>query len=86
MPRRGVSWLAFGGEVIGFGDVPVSPPTDTFLRFGIASGLIVAGVVGLEQSGTRIGSPLMQRAGDAVIRYICHTISLSRRSSPLPIG
>ncbi|RWM83674.1 MAG: acyltransferase [Mesorhizobium sp.] len=69
----GASWLAFGGQVIGFGDLPVSPSTDTFLRFGIASGLIVAGVVGLEQSGTRIGSPLMQRAGDASYSiYLSH--------------
>jgi exopolysaccharide production protein ExoZ len=69
----GTAWLAFGGEIFTFGRFPVDPPSDTFLRFGLPSGLIVAGAVGLERSGIKIGTALMEHLGDASYSvYLSH--------------
>ncbi|TIP10766.1 MAG: acyltransferase [Mesorhizobium sp.] len=69
----GTAWFVFGGEFFVIGSIPVAPPTDTFFRFGVPSGLIVAGAAGLERSQTRIGTALMQRAGDASYSiYLSH--------------
>lgn len=61
----GAIWFVFGGYLISFGHGEVLPPTDTVLRFGVPSALIVAGAVGLERSGWKIGARLMHQCGDA---------------------
>ncbi len=61
----GAIWFVFGGYLISFGQGEVLPPTDTVLRFGVPSALIVAGAVGLERSGWKIGARLMHQCGDA---------------------
>lgn len=65
MVAIGAIWFVFGGYVVPFGQGAFLPPTDTVLRFGIPSALIVAGAVGLERSGWKIGSRLMHQCGDA---------------------
>lgn len=69
----GAAWLIFGGQVLTFGNTAFAPPTDTFLRFGIPAGLIVAGAVGLEKAQTRLGNSLMGSSGDASYSlYLSH--------------
>jgi exopolysaccharide production protein ExoZ len=69
----GVTWFVFGGGMFRFGNEAAAPPTDTFLRFGIPAALIVAGAVGLEKSGKRVGNSLMRRCGDASYSlYLSH--------------
>jgi len=69
----GTTWFVFGGEVFSFGNAASAPPTDTFLRFGIPAALIMAGAVGLEKSGTRLGNSLMRASGDASYSlYLSH--------------
>lgn len=68
----GIAWFVFGGK-IAIGDLPIAPPTDTFLRFGVPSGLVVAAAVALEQTGTRIGTILMGKIGNASYSvYLSH--------------
>jgi exopolysaccharide production protein ExoZ len=69
----GAAWFVFGGQVFSFGNAASAPPTDTFLRFGIPAALIVAGAVGLEKSGTRVGNSIMRGSGDASYSlYLSH--------------
>jgi exopolysaccharide production protein ExoZ len=66
-------WMAFGGVFFGFGHDAVAPPMDTVLRFGLPAALFVAGAVGLERSGIRIGTRLARRTGDASYSiYLSH--------------
>lgn len=68
----GVAWLVIGGQLFSFGS-SVSPPTDTFMAFGVPAALIVAGAVGLEHSRIKIGTPIMGRLGDASYSlYLSH--------------
>lgn len=69
----GTCWFLLGGAFTTFGDGPVLPPTDTVLRFGIPSALVVAAAAGLDRSGVRLGTKLMRRAGDASYSiYLSH--------------
>lgn len=69
----GTCWFLWGGALTAFGNGPVLPPTDTVLRFGIPSALVVAAAVGLDRSGVRLGTELMRRAGDASYSiYLSH--------------
>jgi exopolysaccharide production protein ExoZ len=69
----GIAWLVIGTSVFPIGAGPAVPITDTFLSFGLASTLIVAGAVGLERSGVAIGSDAARRGGDASYSiYLTH--------------
>lgn len=69
----GTIWFVFGGVLFPVAALPIAPITDTVLRFGVPSALIVAGVVGLEQAGFRIGNSLMRQSGDASYSiYLAH--------------
>ena len=72
----GFLWFIFGGAVFDFAN-PISPPTDTFLRFGIPSGMIAAGMIGLESSGMALRSRFMQLCGDASYSiYLSHYLTV----------
>ncbi|MCO5964844.1 acyltransferase family protein [Sinorhizobium meliloti] len=69
----GTAWFILGGDVFPVATLPIAPMTDTVLRFGVPSALIVAGAIGLELAGFRIGNSLMRRAGDASYSiYLSH--------------
>ncbi|GGC68210.1 acyltransferase [Chelatococcus reniformis] len=69
----GIVWLAIGTSIFPIGTGPAVPITDTFLSFGLASTLIVAGAVGLERSGAVIASEAARRGGDASYSiYLTH--------------
>lgn len=65
--------MIFGGLFFGFGQSAFAPPMNTTLRFGLPAALVLAGAVGLEQVGIRIGTPLMRAVGDASYSiYLSH--------------
>ncbi|HXV29553.1 MAG TPA: acyltransferase [Sinorhizobium sp.] len=69
----GTAWFILGGEAFPVATLPIAPITDTVLRFGVPSALIVAGAIGLELAGFRIGNTLMRRSGDASYSiYLSH--------------
>ena len=79
----GLPWLTLGAGLLGLLTLPAlfpgapsayAPPTDTFLRFGLPSALIVIGAIGLEGSASRSGRlTLMREIGDASYSiYLSH--------------
>jgi exopolysaccharide production protein ExoZ len=74
----GTIWFILGEAVFKTGSAHIDPPTDTLLRFGIPSALIVIGAVGLERSGVRIGTRWTRRLGDASYSlYLSHYLFIA---------
>jgi exopolysaccharide production protein ExoZ len=69
----GTAWFVFGGEFFCDWQHPRRAPDRHVFQVRRSLRLIVAGAVGLERSQTRIGTALMQRAGDASYSiYLSH--------------
>lgn len=63
----------FSGFVLHASQSPVTPTTDTLLRFGLPSALIVASLVGLERLGHTVSNEFLRHVGDASYSiYLTH--------------
>jgi peptidoglycan/LPS O-acetylase OafA/YrhL len=77
--------FVFAGYVIVFSSSsPITPITETLLRFGVPSAFIVASFVGLDRLGHTINSDIMRKIGDASYSiYLVHYIVLAPLSHGL---
>lgn len=69
----GAALFVLGGAFVTFGNSAALPATDTVLRFGVPSALLVAGAVGLDKATVRMGPDVLRRLGDASYSiYLSH--------------